>query len=304
MSAKLLRAKYAAQFHGLSKNSVFRAWSVFGWQVAVIIAAVGSGSEVLAWDWHWVNPIIAAGIMLLIGTRLRALNNIVHECSHALFCQDRRTNELIGKSCGLFLMSCFRDYRDEHLTHHRHVGDFEHDLDLQGIQKLGLDDPLTPGKLAQHIVRPFLGLHLPYYLSISLSDRDGAIWKAAKIALLTLVFAAMFFAPVPTLLFVIIPFALIYTALNYWADCFDHAGIVPSDDELHAARNMLVAQPLRALFFPMNDSFHLVHHLFPAIPSQHLEKAHSTLTEDLTYRSCVNAVGRQSKVDLESELAP
>ena len=71
------------------------------------------------------------------------------------------------------MFNSFTVYRDEHLSHHKHIGDYENDLDLQGIKNLGLHDPLTTPVVLRHIATPLVLRHLPYYLSLNLSRNDG-----------------------------------------------------------------------------------------------------------------------------------
>jgi fatty acid desaturase len=49
---------------------------------------------------------------------------------------------------------------------------------------------------------------------------------------------------------------------------------------------------VRLIFFPRNDSYHLVHHLFPQIPARHLHQAHQELCRDPSYRRLPSAVSR------------
>jgi len=86
------------------------------------------------------------------------------------------------------------------------------------------------------------------------------------------------------------PLFLVFPTLNYWADCLDHAGLTDNEDDLDASRNMLAPKMLRVLFFPRNDCFHLVHHLFPQVPARHLDKGHDLLAKDEVYSSRHNAV--------------
>ncbi|MCV6591533.1 MAG: fatty acid desaturase [Silicimonas sp.] len=229
-------------------------------------------------------------LMLFIATRMRGLNNIVHECSHATFTTDRSDNVLMGKICASLLFNSFSVYRDEHLSHHKHIGDYEHDLDLQGIKNLGLHDKLTGPVVLRHLVTPLVLRHLPYYLSLNLSRSDGRAFQILQYALIGVVSVITALAPWTGLLMLIIPFVFVYSALMYWADCMDHAGLVPTDEDLEASRNLLAPKVLRWLFFPRNDCFHLVHHLFPHVPARHLEASHQALMEDRIYTAHGNAV--------------
>jgi fatty acid desaturase len=276
---------------GLQKHPRTGAWVVASSYVLSIVLAIAAGTFLLqlpqtAWT-------IAAIVFLVffIGTRLRGLNNIVHECSHATFSSHRADNALIGSLCASFVLGCFRDYRDDHLTHHAHLGDYEHDEDLKSLKALRLDDPLTPAVVLRHVVTPLIGRHLPHYLRVNLSARDGRGFQVLKVALVAITAVVTLMAPLVGLLFLVAPFVVVYTAINYWTDCVDHAGIVASDDELEASRNVLAPGPLRVLLFPRHDCYHLVHHLFPHVPARHLAATHQKLMAEDAYRLRSNALG-------------
>lgn len=290
MSAKQLRAKYTRTFVGLDKYSRSTAWFILASYLFQIILAISLGAILLGapisgWDVFGI-----ALLMLFIGTRLRGLNNIIHECSHATFSTYRADNARVGKICAALLFNSFSAYRDEHLSHHAHLGDYDHDLDLQGIEGLKLHEGLTWKVVLRHAVTPLIGRHLPYYLGLNMSAQDGKLFQVLQYSILAmaLIFTAVF--PMTGLLFVIVPFVFVYSALNYWADCLDHAGIVATGDDLTASRNILAPSVLRWLFFPRNDCYHLVHHLFPHIPARHLSASHEMLTQDELYASQPNAV--------------
>lgn len=290
MSAKQLRARYTRKFVGLDKYARNVAWFILASYIFQIITGMGLGAYLLSLEtsaWTIFGMLL---LMLFIGTRLRGLNNIIHECSHATFSTERADNALIGKICAALLFNSFSAYRDEHLSHHAHLGDYEHDLDLQGIEGLKLHEPLSAKVVLRHLITPFIGRHLPYYLGLNMSSQDGPAYQVLKYGILiaALVFTAFF--PATGLLFVILPFVLMYSALNYWADCLDHAGIVATGDDLTASRNILAPSVLRWMFFPRNDCYHLVHHLFPHIPARHLGQSHDLLTEDALYSAQPNAV--------------
>lgn len=290
MSAKTLREKYTRKFHGLDKYARRTAWFILIGYLVQIAASAALGAYLLSLPFSaWTGTGIAF-LMLFIGTRLRGLNNIIHECSHATFSTERADNVRIGRICAALLFNSFSAYRDEHLSHHAHLGDYDHDLDLQGIQDLKLHEPLTAKVILRHAVTPLIGRHLPYYLGLNMSGQDGKLFQALKYSVLlaAVLFTVIF--PLTGLLFVILPFVLVYSALNYWADCLDHAGIVATGDDLTASRNILAPGLLRWMFFPRNDCYHLVHHLFPHIPARYLGTSHELLTQDPTYAAQPNAV--------------
>ncbi len=273
------------QFTGMERYSRARSWLVVTSYLGQIALAMALGTYLLSLPMS-LGPIIAVAlIMIFIGTRLRGVNNIVHECSHASFSHSREDNVLIGKICCALLAGCFRKYRDDHLSHHAHLGDYEHDNEFAEIEKFRLHDPLTIPTVLRHFFTPFLGLHLPVYSKIDFSAEDGRFFFRLKLAMLLSMAGFLFLAPLPTLLFAVLPMFFVFPTLNFWTDCLDHAGLVPTDDQLVASRNVLAPEWVRLIFFPRNDCYHLVHHLFPQVPARHLKQAHEELCTDPMYRT-------------------
>lgn len=298
MSARLLRQKYNREFAGLQKYTRLAASLILLGYIAQILVAMALGAALLSWTGPiWAKALGTTTLLLVIGTRLRALNNIIHECTHSTYASERSDNGTIGRVCAALLFDSFMDYRDEHLTHHAHVGDYEHDLDLQGIRNLGLHDALTPKVILRHLVTPLTLRHLQYYFKVNMSARDGIGYFALKVALLALMAGLTLTFPLFGLLFIVVPYVMVFTALNYWADCLDHAGLIPCDDELQSSRNILAPTPVRMMFFPRNDCYHLVHHLFPHVPARHLHRMHVTLSKDELYLSTKNAVRSEDYVE-------
>lgn len=301
MSANTLRKKYMRGFANMDRYSRAVAWVVVVGYLSQIALSVAAGGYLLSQPLTWMSGLVAAMLMLFIGTRMRGLNNIIHECSHSTFSTDRSDNVAIGKLCAALLFGSFYDYRDEHLSHHSYLGDYDRDMDLHGIEDLKLHEPLSARVVLRHLVTPIIGRHLPYYLGLNFSNRDGVLFLFVKTLILLAVSTSALLFPLTTVLFVILPFVLIYSALNYWADCLDHAGIVAAQDDLYASRNVLAPRILRALFFPRSDCFHLVHHLFPHVPTRHLESSHKVLMSDALYRSNPHAVLGRDRVDVWPE---
>ncbi|MGR3660305.1 MAG: fatty acid desaturase family protein [Paracoccaceae bacterium] len=273
------------RFVGMTKYTRSGAWLIVSFYLALIFAGIYVGHYLLSLPLTVATVALMVLTAFFIGTRLRGLNNIVHECTHSSFSDHREDNVRIGKFCSSFLTGCFKTYKDGHLSHHAHLGDYENDKEMAAIEKFRLHEPLTVPTILRHIATPLLGRHLKMYSGISLSGGDGAFFFGLKIVILIAISLFSIFYPYTSIFFVLLPLFYIFPTLNFWTDCLDHAGIVGEEDELEASRNVLAPQPLRLLFFPRNDCFHLVHHLFPQVPARHLETAHEELSEDPVYRN-------------------
>lgn len=304
MTADLIRRSYAPQFMDLAKPSRLRAHLVLWGTVAQLIL----GLWAIAQAHSNFEGGLGLGLLLIsilfVGTRYRALNNIIHEASHHSFCVNRDDNRWMGSVCASLVLSSYVRYRREHLTHHAHLGDYAQDQDFHGIKALGLHEPLSGKVLARHILTPLIGRHLPYYFKPDLSADDGRLYQLLKFALLGVVGAVMLFDPLLGFLVFVVPYVFVFTAINYWTDCVDHAGLVQNGDDLHASRNVIVPRVLRDLIFPRNDCYHLVHHLFPHIPTDHLGQAHDALVKDRRYAMLPNALGVAKATSRKSQAEP
>lgn len=277
-------------FTGLTRYSRWAAWVVVFLYIALIVACICFGSYLMSSPLSWTSIGLMVLLSVFIGTRLRGLNNIAHECTHSSFSECRSDNVALGRLCAAVLTGCFLEYKDNHLSHHAHLGNYDQDRELAAIEKFRLHDPLTPSTILRHIVTPLLGLHLGAYSGFNLSGSDGKFFAGLKIALLLAIGVFTILNPLTSVFFVLLPLYFIFPTINFWTDCLDHAGLVGAEDELEASRNVLAPLPVRLLFFPRNDCYHLVHHLFPKIPARHLRAAHEELCHDPTYVSAATAV--------------
>jgi len=277
MSGHAVRQQFIRKFRGLRGNTRRISGLIVASYVLQVMASISLGYWLLQQPLTAPTGLGVAVVVFFIGTRLRGFNNIVHECSHFTFTQRREDNVLFGSICASLVLGSFRDYRDEHMTHHAHCGDYDKDLDLQGIRDFRLEDPLTPRTILRHALTPLLGLHLRYYVNVSLSARDGEAYRALKIGLIAAAIVFLVLDPLAALLLVWVPFVWVYSALNFWTDCVDHGGLVGSADDLESSRNLLMPKQLSVILFPRNDCYHLIHHLFPQVPSRHLGACHKQL---------------------------
>ncbi|MEE9388221.1 MAG: fatty acid desaturase [Paracoccaceae bacterium] len=284
MSGKYIREKFMRKFVGMAKHRRQTAWLIVAWYITQIAATIVAGHYLLTKSVSFATATLMVIAAIFIATRLRGLNNIVHECTHYSFSDHRQDNVAIGSLCSSILTGCFQQYKDEHLSHHAHLGDYELDMDLKGIKDLRLHEPLTKTTIIRHMTNPLLGRHLRQYSGVNFSGRDGRFFQLLKVFMLLTIIGFTVVAPLTLTFFVLIPLFYLFPTFNYWTDCLDHAGVVGSEDELESSRNVLAPKFLRPLLFPRNDCFHLVHHLFPQVPARHLSTVHDELCNDPIYQ--------------------
>lgn len=284
MSGHTVRKEFLQEFKGLRAYSRWLAIAIVVSYFLQLVVAIGLGYWILQSPLTLPTGIALVMLIFFIGTRLRGFNNIVHECTHYAFSAHRGDNVVIGSFCSSMIFGCFVNYRDDHMTHHAHVGDYEQDKDLQTIQDFRFEDPLTTRRILKYLITPLLGLHLPYYLKFDMSGSDGVLYRAMKFGLIALGIVLLVIDPVPALLLVWLPYLWVFPTLNFWTDCIDHAGLVGKTDELEASRNFILPLQLRMILFPRNDCYHLVHHLFPQVPTRHFADCHKRLMKNPEYR--------------------
>ncbi|MDQ0217610.1 hypothetical protein ELQ35_06275 [Peribacillus cavernae] len=92
------------------------------------------------------------------------------------------------------------------------------------------------------------------------------------------------------ILFWFVPLLTTFQIIRYWAEMAEHSGL-KNENELYASRNTF-GNPVEKFFLhPHHDNYHLVHHLFPAIPHYNLKKAHLVLMEDPAYKGAHHCTG-------------
>ena len=284
MTGQDLRQKFMRKFVGMEKYTRPQAWSIVSLYILQLLGGVLVGHMLLGITLSWLSVFGMILVVVFLGTRLRGINNIVHECSHSTFCADRASNVTIGRVCASLLLGCFEEYKRDHLSHHAHLGDYDQDREMGPIELFGLHDPVSARTILRYLSIPLMGRHLRMYSGINLSGSDGRPYLALKLLLLGAMGVFVAIQPMTALLFVLLPVFFVLPTINFWTDCLDHAGIVAEDDELKATRNVLAPTLLKLLFFPRNDCYHLVHHLFPQVPARHLHVAHEALSEETAYR--------------------
>ncbi|PCI85880.1 MAG: hypothetical protein COB24_11490 [Hyphomicrobiales bacterium] len=294
MSSKQLKQVFIREFIAFSKNSNIVAAAMLCFYIVQIFSLIAVGYYILDHPVTLQSLTIFA-IIFLLGTRFRALNNIVHECTHYSFCTGRKYNIIMGKIAASCIFTSYIDYKVEHMSHHRSLGDYEVDLDFQSRQKFKFEEALSFKTILRHVMTPILGLHFPQYLSFSMTFKDGSVYGMIKVLLIAFLAIILYFAPLAALLFLIIPFVWMFSAVNYWTDCVDHAGLLHKEDDLYKSRNFIMNRFLRSIFFPRNDCYHLVHHLFPSVPAHHMERAHEMLLTNDEYSAAAKMAAHEAK---------
>ncbi|MFP2911687.1 fatty acid desaturase [Pyxidicoccus sp. 3LFB2] len=285
--ASRLRARYARHVVslGYEPQSLPTAVGHLGLHVALGVVATLATVALTRWQ-----PVVGWALYPLaaffIGTRFRALGNMLHEACHGMLVRGKRRNRVLGHLLAIIDLTALEPYTREHFTHHLHLGDAVKDLDFVPRSRFGFADPSRPF-LRHHLLRPLLLGHLPSFLRPVFFHRTDP-WRVtlARWAFLAGLAALAHWGIgwKAFLLFYALPYLLPYQVIRYWSDAVDHAGIIGSEDEFHRSRNHIVPwAPLSPLLFPRHDAYHLTHHLFPAVPTAYQGHVHALLMHDADY---------------------
>jgi fatty acid desaturase len=237
----------------------------------------------LAFDWglilaswalvFWISPWFVPLAVLLMGSRQRALGNLLHDAGHKmLFPNPGRADGLANLFLGYPLWSPVSFYRDQHGKHHTHLGleELDPDLihaeeDLQGSSwELFLRHTLDGAMFRSNLVA-----HLPRMTGRELLRT--ALWWGVFLGVLFLVSGGA-----GVLLFAglwMVSRATVFHAITTFREISDHVGLTPGS-VLGFTRNSPHLPFLSFFLHPHQNNYHLTHHLAPKVPFHRLHAAH------------------------------
>jgi fatty acid desaturase len=268
------------------------AGSFYGHMAALLAATVVLIVFGHSKEWRpstpWLFVFTAAPCVVLIGTRLRAAGNMLHECCHGIFFIQRQRNWMFGQFLGVFLFQPFESYCRDHRTHHKHLAHPRKDLDLARYQGALPADGVANIFVSQ--LRLALGwpcLRMGFKPQLWCSE-DPAFANLARCAwlafLLTGLSLLVGFGFGLSAVMIILGSCGLYPVLCVWSDIADHAlpmghlgqTVMPKD---HARNHVFSWSWLNWLLLPRSDAYHLVHHMHPDLPTIHLAAEHQRLCD-------------------------
>jgi fatty acid desaturase len=228
---------------------------------------------------------------VLIASRIRGLENLVHEASHYHLFATRSFNDNLDVIFALPVFRTVKDYRASHMIHHKYLGDASRDPDLQRYIRLGIDDLPNQNWLWALFIRPLIGYHTIEYVQTTFLD----FWRSSSLRLLKISFWMVVFVILTLtnqwlsfLLYWLIPLLVILPILRLWAEAAKHCNLDLSHEISSARSNIGFLH--RWLIHPHNDGFHTVHHFMPSIPWYRLQKAYQRmLAEPVFNQYCIES---------------
>ena len=235
--------------------------------------------------------------LLIIGSRQRALSNLIHDASHRNLFPQNRLNDWITNFFAAFpMLESVRFYRNSHMLHHRHLGSGTLDPDSASHLRYGYHDLNLHKKNAFQLYLKLIlnrkSLKDSFFgniFSLSLEEKLFVLleWLMA-LALISILFEINL--AITYFLLWNLSRATTYHAIRIFSEFLDHTGLRP-DSILEFTRTLPHSGMWSFLFHPHEDTYHLAHHLIPKVPHYHLKKAHDILLNQPIYQNAHHCDG-------------
>ncbi|WP_055108261.1 fatty acid desaturase family protein [Paenibacillus ihumii] len=274
-----------------AKNNWYNFFSIaLDWTLIALAIAVSQ---------YFQNIYAYAFAVILIGGRMRGLDNLMHEASHGMLFKNRWLNKWVTSMLVSFpVFTNYMDYCQSHYKHHKYLWT-DQDPDTSQLTAMGLNKA-TVSKLHfffKHIIGFFIVLNVPkniWNVLTKLFSRklqtttDYVVKLGYWAAVITLSIYLNFWLEL--IMYWVVPLVIVFPVIRFWSDLADHSGL-ESSDPLYSSRNSYGNVLERLILYPHHDTYHIVHHLFPAIPHYNLKKAHLILMRDEAYARAHHCTG-------------
>lgn len=234
-------------------------------------------------SWHtprFLSMAVYLASIIIISSRMRALENLVHEASHNNLFDSPYRHEQLQFLYAFPVFRLLQDYRRSHLIHHRFLGDSKRDPDVLRLHDLGLDG------LPERPVWFLIGLPLTGFLTYEyLTTTFYEFWTSSSSVLpktafwAAIILALLYTHTVPQFLrYYLVPFLFILPVTRYWAEASEHLGLDLTASFGNSRTNIGFLH--KWYMHPHNDGYHAVHHLHSRIPFHLLPRAHDHLMQE------------------------
>lgn len=215
--------------------------------------------------------------VLIIASRMRAMENLVHEASHNNLFPSAPLHQQFQLLYAFPVFRVLEDYRRSHMAHHKHLGDPRKDPDVLRLFGLGLD------RLPKRPLWYLFGLPMTGYLTYEyLTTTFREFWgspssRSSKLVFWFAVLVAVWWTATfqEFVYYYLIPFLAVLPVTRYWAEAAEHLGL-DLRGEFGSSRTNIGFLHMW-LFNPHNDGYHAAHHLCSQIPFHRLPEAHDHL---------------------------
>lgn len=232
-------------------------------RIGAVLAAIGANAWILAgpsFGLIWLPSLVLQGFLL------QDLGYMMHEFGVHRGLKSARVSDAFGTAMGLPLFTSYTTYRLIHTDHHRHTGaawdeGYKQGIDTRWNRLLNLTAPGLLYFLEQPPIHP------------SSAEAARIVWEKRALYVFAIgVLAALVYFPGPVGLGYLLPLATTLPLASNLRLILEHGESNP-DNEFHSGTYYRSGLLMRALFFWDAGDCHLVHHLFPGIPSYRMAEA-------------------------------
>lgn len=256
-----------------TRRSTLRALLTIAVEYAIIAGAIATAVALPANVW----PVTALAI-LVIGTRQYALGEaLLHEASHWHLSSSKQVNDLLGAILAWPAFTSVAAYRRFHnkLHHELDIADTENSI-WEDYEGWGLPAPSQKLGRARGfwllVIRPVIGLTGIMHLFKTVRDFGYDFdLRETRFMLITwalvIAGAAYFSLWRELILYWLVPYAFVFSTINYWSEVGDHFRV--SGAKTRSDLNWLLNT-----FVTHNIGYHALHHKYSSIPWFRLPEAY------------------------------
>jgi fatty acid desaturase len=234
--------------------------------------------------------------VLVIGARQRALATLLHDATHGILARSRWLNHFLGGyASGYLILQSYSGYFFTHVVrHHGGFGEQGRDPDYTDHVRRGLYGSNRSAQRLSVYLRGIIGPATTLaYFSYLVRNRILPVEEKASERPVRLAFvgAVVVGACLAGWLPVVVAYWVVpmVTSANWIGALIELAEHYPRMEvgqrlTIYMSRNRL-CNGFENFFLGLHkEGYHLIHHLFPTMPSWQYERAHLILMQDPTYR--------------------
>ncbi|MDF7675387.1 guanitoxin biosynthesis L-arginine gamma (S) hydroxylase [Neisseriaceae bacterium ESL0693] len=236
----------------------------------------------------WLFPLTC----LIIGSRQRALATILHEASHSSLTRNKTIGKIYGTLfSGYLIFQSWDSYYKSHVKYHHPKLATTLDPDFQYYKEAKIDHKIDEKDfywrfLWSHLLCTHVFKSFKYLIQHRLLSAPNKM-EIIQILIIQGVIFGLFSGFVGWygyVLYWLVPYLTTFQIFTWFIELSEHYPMIGwATNNLECSRNRF-SHPIEHFFTSIHgENYHLVHHLFPAIPYWRLSQAHQILLKDKEY---------------------
>jgi len=235
--------------------------------------------------------------LVIIGGRQRAIADILHQASHGAAAKNPYLNWILGTIfSGYAVFQSFSIYTESHVKlHHPYLGNPHKDPDYIGHISNGIcginRNSVTTSNYIFSLMSPSTSwAYLKYLVKNRIFDKNEPKSETmVRFIYWVLILGTLYHQQcfVYFILFWIIPLITSNVWIGSLLELLEHFPMIDDPNvayiDILITKNRIWSKPVDFILGTHNEGYHLVHHLFPKLPSWHYKEVHNILMEDKIY---------------------